>query len=68
MEFSEKVSGCTKHTKTLIYVINHARKNQRNLVITLLDLKNDFGEVDHELVIYASTYAVFLYPLPRTSI
>lgn len=59
MEFSEKVSGCTKHTKTLSYVINHARKNQRNLVITLLDLKNAFGEVDHELDIYASTYAVF---------
>ena len=53
MKFSEKVSGCIEHTKTLTYVINHARKNQRNLVITLLDLKNAFGEVDHELVIYA---------------
>ena len=52
MEFSEKVSGCIEHTKTLTYVINHARKNQRNLVITL-DLKNAFGEVDYELVIYA---------------
>ena len=33
-------------------MINHARKKQWNLVITLLDLKNVFGEVDHELITY----------------
>ena len=33
--FWEKVSGCIEHTKTLTYVINHARKKQRNIVITL---------------------------------
>ena len=37
--FWEKVPGCIEHTKTLTYVINHARKKQRNLVITLLYLK-----------------------------
>ena len=50
--FWEKVSGCIEHTKTLTYVINHARKKQRNLVITLSDLKNAFGEADHELITY----------------
>ena len=50
--FWEKVSGCIEHTETLTYVINHARKKQRNLVITLLDLENTFGEVDHELITY----------------
>ena len=38
--------------ETLTYVINHARKKQRNLVIKLLDLKNAFGKVDHELITY----------------
>ena len=50
--FWEKVSGCREHTETLTYVINHARKKQRNLVITLLDLKNVFGEVDYEFITY----------------
>ena len=31
-------------------MINHARRYQRNLVITLLDLKNAFGELDHNLI------------------
>ena len=48
--FWEKVSGCREHTETLTCVINHARKKQPNLVITLLDLKNAFGEVDHDWI------------------
>ena len=50
--FSEIVSGCIEHLETLTYVINHARKKQWDLFITLLDLKNAFGEVDHELITY----------------
>ena len=50
--FWEKISGCIEHTETLTYVINHARKKQRNLVTTLLNLKNAFGEVDHDLTTY----------------
>ena len=50
--FWEKVSGCIEHTETLTYVITHARKKQRNLVITLLNLENAFGKVDHELTTY----------------
>ena len=38
--------------ETLTCVINHARKKQRNLVIKLLDLKNAFSKVDHELITY----------------
>ena len=40
-------------------MINHARKKQWNLVITL-DLKNAFGEVDHELI----TYVLKLHHVP----
>ena len=31
------------------HLINHARQKQRSLVVTLIDLKNAFGEVHHEL-------------------
>ena len=48
--FWDDISGCYEHTEALTYVINHARKKQRNLVITLIDLKNAFGEVEHKLL------------------
>ena len=38
------------NAETLTYMINHARRYQRNLVMTLLDLKNAFGELDHNLI------------------
>ena len=34
----------------MAYIINQARTKQRSLVITLLDLKNAFGEVHHNLI------------------
>ena len=34
----------------LTYVTNHARKRQRDLVITLIDLRKAFGEVHHSLL------------------
>ena len=37
------ISGTIEHTETITYMINHVRRHQRNLVITLLDLKNAFG-------------------------
>ena len=44
------ISGTIGHTKTLTYIIYHARCYQSNFVITLLDLKNAFGELDHYLI------------------
>ena len=32
------------------YIINKVRLKQRSVVITLLDLKNAFGEVHHNLI------------------
>ena len=32
------------------YLIDHARNKQRSLVVTLLDLRNAFREVHHELI------------------
>ena len=48
--FLPKLSGTFEHTAQMAQVINKARVKQRSLVITLLDLKNAFGEVDHNLI------------------
>ena len=48
--FWTAISGTIEHTGTLMYMINHARCYQCNLVITLLNLKNAFGELDHNLI------------------
>ena len=44
------MSGTFEHTAHLAYVINNARVKQRSLHVTLLDLKNAFGEVNHNLL------------------
>ncbi|CAB3986993.1 Hypothetical predicted protein [Paramuricea clavata] len=48
--FTPHISGTFEHTAQMAYIINQARIRQRSLVITLLDLKNAFGEVHHNLI------------------
>jgi hypothetical protein len=48
--FTPHISGTFEHTAQMAYTINKARIRQRSLVITLLDLKNAFGEVHHNLI------------------
>jgi len=48
--FYPKISGTLEHTAQMGHVINQARVKQRSLVVTLLDLKNAFGEVHHKLI------------------
>ena len=48
--FLPKVSGTYEHTTHMAHIINHSRLKQRQVVITLLDLKNAFGEVHHSLI------------------
>ena len=48
--FTPKVSGTFEHTAQMAHIINQARTKQRSLVITLLDLKNAFGDVHHNLI------------------
>ena len=52
--FWDVISGCTEHIET--HIINHTRKKQRSLTITLLELKNAFGEVSHDLLISVLKY------------
>ena len=48
--FFPKISGTFEHTTHMAHIINHSRVKQRKVVITLLDLKNAFGEVHHNLI------------------
>ena len=48
--FTPNISGTLEHTAQMTNIINKARNKQRSLVITLLDLKNAFGEVHHNLI------------------
>ena len=48
--FLPKLSGTFEHAAQMANVINQARIKQRSLVVTLLDLKNAFGEVHHNLI------------------
>ena len=48
--FTPQISGTFEHTAQMAYIINQARIRQRSLIITLLDLKNAFGEVHHNLI------------------
>ena len=53
--FIPHISGTLEHTVQMAYIINQARSRQRSVVITLLDLKNAFGEVHHNLIKAPST-------------
>ena len=44
------MSGTYEYIANLSYLINHARKEQKSLTITLIDLRNAFGEVHHNLI------------------
>ena len=54
--FWDNIPRCIEHTETLTHIINHARKRQRSLIIRLLDLKNTFGEVSHDLLLSVLKY------------
>ena len=44
------LSGTYEHIAQMAHIINRARSKQRSVAITLLDLKNAFGEVHHDLI------------------
>ena len=46
----DNVTGTIEHNEVLTYMIKHARKSQRDLLITLIDLRNAFGQVHHSLL------------------
>ena len=47
--FVPGMSGTFERIAEMSY-INHSRKEQQSVAITLIDLKNAFGEVHHSLI------------------
>ena len=54
--FTSKISGTLEHTSMMGHIINKTRTKQRSLIVTLLDLKNAFGEVHHNLITSVLSY------------
>ena len=54
--FWPKIDGVAEHTQLLTNLMKDAKRNQRSIVITLLDLKNAFGEINHKLITAALQY------------
>ena len=48
--FWSNISGTIEHTELLTNYLKQAKSKQRQLVVTLFDLKNAFGEVHHNLI------------------
>ena len=48
--FTPKMSGTFEHIAEMENIINQSRLKQRSLVITLIDLRNAFGTVNHNLI------------------
>ena len=44
------MSGTFEHIAEMSHIINHSRKQKRSVIITLINLKNAFGEVHHSLI------------------
>ena len=54
--FWRAISGTIEHTELLTHIINHIKDKQRQRIITLLDLKDAFEEVDHKLLLKVLEY------------
>ena len=48
--FWKGADGVTEHTEMLSHILKTAKKEQRSITVALLDLRNAFGEVHHNLI------------------
>ena len=48
--FIPGLSGTFEHIASMSHIINQAKLKQWSVTITLIDLRNAFGEVDHNLI------------------
>jgi hypothetical protein len=59
--FLAGVPGCTEHAFTLSEALNDAKRNQRQIVTTWIDLANAYGSVRHNLIQFALNW----YHVPK---
>ena len=50
------ISGTKELIELLTHIIKNAKNKQRQIITTLLDLKNGFGEVEHKLLLKELKY------------
>ena len=50
------MSGTFEHIAEMSHIMNHSRKQQQSVTITLIDLENVFGEVHHSLILSVLCY------------
>ena len=48
--FMSGIPGAVEHTAHFVHLICKAKQNQRPLAVMLLDLRNAFGAVHHNLI------------------
>ena len=48
--FTPGMSWTFEHTAHVAHFIRQEKRNQRSLVVMLLDLRNSFGEIHHNLI------------------
>lgn len=46
-----------EHTEVLRYIVNYSRNKKNKNIIKPLDLKNAFGEVNHDLMVKGPEYS-----------
>ena len=57
--FWPRIDGVAEHTNVLTHLLREAKRHQRSIVVTLLDLKNAFGEVSHKLIFASLATTMF---------
>ena len=50
------MSGTFEHIAEMSHIMNHSRKQQQSVTISLIDLENVFGEVHHSLILSVLCY------------
>ena len=48
--FWSNISGTIEHTELLTNILKHAKNKQQQLIVSVFDLKNAFGEAHHNLI------------------
>ena len=54
--FCKRLDGVMEHTETLAHLLRDAKHAQRDITVVLLDLRNAFGSVHHNLLRSALRY------------
>ena len=60
--FKAKTPGCLEHSFAMFEALLDAKRNQRQIVVTWLDLCNAYGSVKHNLV----QFALHWYHVPQS--